>query len=135
MSGIDYTGKPFVFAFWAVRLDALSRQPSGMNLAKVFQSSRDHGLQPENIAAIANTWSSKLGWTWKTFTSTSRKTFTTTSTGTTTQDCSSFFNTRRNSTSFGRSPSCASLGQSRLVARESNLRHARMLKALRGFGV
>lgn len=56
-----YTGKPFVFAFWAVRLDALSRQPSGMNLAKVFQSSRDHGLQPENIAAVANTWSSKLG--------------------------------------------------------------------------
>ena len=53
MSGTLATGKPFVFAFWAVRLDALSRQPSGMDLAKVFQSSRDHGLQPENIATIA----------------------------------------------------------------------------------
>jgi len=55
-----YTGKPFVFAFWAVRLDALGRQPSGMDLAKVFQSSRDHGLRPENIATIANEWSPKL---------------------------------------------------------------------------
>ena len=58
-----YTGKPFVFAFWAVRLDALSQQTSGIDLAKVFQKSRDHGLQPENIATIANEWSPKLGLT------------------------------------------------------------------------
>ena len=56
-----YTGKPFVFAFWAVRLDALERHPPGLNLAEIFQRSRDHGLQPENVAAIANEWSSKLG--------------------------------------------------------------------------
>jgi chorismate dehydratase len=55
------TGKPFVFAFWAVRCDALNRQPPGLNLAEVFQRSRDHGLQPENLAAIAREWSPKLG--------------------------------------------------------------------------
>ncbi len=56
----ERTGKPFVFAFWAVRLDALNRQPREIDLAKVFQSSRDHGLQPENIATIAQEWSPKL---------------------------------------------------------------------------
>jgi chorismate dehydratase len=55
------TGKPFVFAFWAVRLDALSRQSREIDLAKVFQSSRDHGLQPENIATVAKEWSRRLG--------------------------------------------------------------------------
>ena len=54
------TGRPFVFAFWAVRLDALNRQPRGIDLVKVFQSSRDTGLQPENIATIAKEWSPKL---------------------------------------------------------------------------
>jgi chorismate dehydratase len=57
----ERTGKPFVFAFWAVRLDALNRQPPGLNLAEVFQHSRDHGLQPENLAVIAREWSPKLG--------------------------------------------------------------------------
>jgi chorismate dehydratase len=55
------TGKPFVFAFWAVRLDALNRQSRGLDLVEVFQRSRDHGLQPENIATTANEWSAKLG--------------------------------------------------------------------------
>ena len=55
------TGKPFVFAFWAVRLEALARQPLGVDLAEIFQRSRDHGLQPENIATIAEEWSQKLG--------------------------------------------------------------------------
>jgi chorismate dehydratase len=55
------TGKPFVFAFWAVRLDALNRQPAGMNLAKVFQQSRDHGLEPRSLDVIAREWSPKLG--------------------------------------------------------------------------
>ena len=56
----ERTGKPFVFAFWAVRLDALNRQPRGIDLAEVFQRSRDHGLQPENIVTIAEEWSQKL---------------------------------------------------------------------------
>lgn len=55
------TGKPFVFAFWAVRMDALHRQPEGMNLIEVFQQSRDHGLLPENIDALAKEWAPKLG--------------------------------------------------------------------------
>jgi chorismate dehydratase len=55
------TGKPFVFAFWAVRLDALGRQSREVDLAEVFQRSRDHGLEPENIAAISEEWSPRLG--------------------------------------------------------------------------
>ncbi len=55
------TGKPFVFAFWAVRLDALPRLPKGVNLARIFQQSRDHGLQPESIAALMREWSPRLG--------------------------------------------------------------------------
>lgn len=55
------TGKAFVFAFWAVRLDALHRKRQGLSLTRVFQQSRDHGLEPDNIAAIAREWSAKLG--------------------------------------------------------------------------
>jgi chorismate dehydratase len=56
---IRFTGKPFVFAFWAVRRDAL--QNANTDLAAIFQSSRDHGLQPENIDLIAREWSQRLG--------------------------------------------------------------------------
>jgi len=55
-----FTGKPFVFAFWAVRLDALHRQPAGLDLIVTFQQSREHGLQPENIAMLAQEWAPKL---------------------------------------------------------------------------
>ncbi len=55
------TGKPFVFAFWAVRLDALHRQPEGVDLTATFQHSRDNGLLPDNIAALAAQWGPKLG--------------------------------------------------------------------------
>ena len=55
------TGKPFVFAFWAVRLDALHRQPTAMNLRELFQRSRDHGLLPESISVLAEEWGPKLG--------------------------------------------------------------------------
>ena len=55
------TGKPFVFAFWAMRLDALHRQPEGVSLREVFQQSRDHGLLPENVAVLAKEWAPKLG--------------------------------------------------------------------------
>jgi chorismate dehydratase len=55
------TGKPFVFAFWAVRLDALYRQPKGMNLIETFRQSRDHGLLPESIAILEKEWAPKLG--------------------------------------------------------------------------
>ena len=58
---IHLTGKPFVFAFWAITAQALQQAPAG--LAHLFQRSRDHGLQPENLAQIAETWSQKLGLT------------------------------------------------------------------------
>jgi chorismate dehydratase len=56
----ERTGKPFVFAFWAVRLDSLNRASDQPDLVKVFQQSRDHGLQPGNLRTIAQEWSSKL---------------------------------------------------------------------------
>jgi chorismate dehydratase len=56
----ERTGKPFVFAFWAIRLDALDRAPRDQDLVKVFQRSRDHGLEPENLRVIAHEWSAKL---------------------------------------------------------------------------
>ncbi len=57
----ERTGKPFVFAFWAIRLDALNRAPGSLNLLKVFQASRDNGLAPDNLRTIAQEWSPKLG--------------------------------------------------------------------------
>jgi chorismate dehydratase len=56
---IRFTGKPFVFAFWAVRRAALEN--ASADLAAIFQASRDHGLQPENISQIAREWSPKVG--------------------------------------------------------------------------
>ena len=55
------TGMPFVFAFWAVRLDALDRTPHGLDLVKLFQQSRDHGLEPGNLQVIAKEWSVRIG--------------------------------------------------------------------------
>ncbi|HTZ82732.1 MAG TPA: menaquinone biosynthesis protein [Candidatus Acidoferrales bacterium] len=58
---IRFTGKPFVFAFWAVRGDALREADPALDLAKVFRDSRDHGLQPENLDRIAREWGPRLG--------------------------------------------------------------------------
>jgi chorismate dehydratase len=85
---IRYTGKPFVFAFWAVRQDALedalcgdsrpfgklragsrlseSRSDAsvhGPDLAAIFQQSRDHGLQLASLDQIAREWAPRLGLT------------------------------------------------------------------------
>ena len=70
---IRYTGKPFVFAFWAVRQDALcgdsrprlsvSRSDASapvQDLAGIFQYSRDHGLEQESLDQIAKEWSARL---------------------------------------------------------------------------
>ena len=57
----QHTGQPFVFAFWAVRLDALNRQPQGVSLAKIFQQSRDHGLEPHNLDLICKEWAPRVG--------------------------------------------------------------------------
>jgi chorismate dehydratase len=55
-----FTGKSFVFAFWAIRKQALQDQ-DGKRVADAFQNSRDNGLQPENIARTAKEWSARLG--------------------------------------------------------------------------
>jgi chorismate dehydratase len=53
------TGKPFVFAFWAVTRSAVNR--SNLDLAAIFRQSRDHGLLPASLAKIIATWAPKLG--------------------------------------------------------------------------
>ncbi len=55
------TGKPFVFAFWAVRMKALGEMRRGLDFGQVFKASRDHGLEPASIAQIAQDWAPRLG--------------------------------------------------------------------------
>lgn len=57
---IRHTGKPFVFAFWAVPQAALRTTPGDLDLPALFQESRDHGLQPENLSQIAREWAPRL---------------------------------------------------------------------------
>jgi chorismate dehydratase len=54
-----FTGKPFVFAIWAIRRAALIDVSA--DLAAIFQNSRDHGLQSENIDSIAREWAKRVG--------------------------------------------------------------------------
>lgn len=59
---IRYTGKPFVFAFWAVRSAALQdAERADVDLAQVFQASRDHGLLPASLDQIAREWAPRIG--------------------------------------------------------------------------
>jgi chorismate dehydratase len=58
---IRYTGKPFVFAFWAVRGDALQEADPALDLAAVFHDSRDHGLEAQNLDKIVREWAPRLG--------------------------------------------------------------------------
>jgi chorismate dehydratase len=71
---IRHTGKPFVFAFWAVRQDACApygdggsrpstagNDPSVPDLAQIFQQSRDHGLELASLDQIARKWATQLG--------------------------------------------------------------------------
>jgi len=51
------TGHPFVFAVWAVRAGAL--RETSLDLTKIFQQSRDHGLA--NVEAIAREWAPRVG--------------------------------------------------------------------------
>ena len=56
------TGKSFVFAFWAMRKQALAGR-DGASIAEVFRKSRDHGLSPKHLGAIAQEWAPRLGLT------------------------------------------------------------------------
>ena len=60
---IRHTGKPFVFAFWAVRQSALREADPTHDLATIFQQSRDHGLESSNLDRIAREWAPRLGLT------------------------------------------------------------------------
>jgi chorismate dehydratase len=54
-----HTGKPFVFAFWAVRKAALEGRKDYPDLAELFQRSRDHGCK--NVPALAQEWAHRVG--------------------------------------------------------------------------
>jgi chorismate dehydratase len=56
------TGKSFVFAFWAIRKQALAGHDATA-ITEAFQKSRDHGLSPKNLEAIAQEWAPRLGLT------------------------------------------------------------------------
>jgi chorismate dehydratase len=55
---IRFTNKPFVFAFWAVRRQAL--KSTSLELASIFQQSRDHGLEAKNLSEIARVWAPRV---------------------------------------------------------------------------
>jgi chorismate dehydratase len=70
---IRYTGKPFVFALWAVRRHALGGDSSPRlsasrsdvslpvpDLATIFEQSRDHGLESASLDQISREWALKL---------------------------------------------------------------------------
>jgi chorismate dehydratase len=57
---IRHTGKPFVFAFWAVRTAAWREAVPSLDLPAIFQSSRDHGLEVSNLNQIAREWAPRL---------------------------------------------------------------------------
>jgi chorismate dehydratase len=50
------TGKPFCFAFWAVRKSMATPQMAGH-----FGRSRDHGLEPANLDTLAREWAPRVG--------------------------------------------------------------------------
>ncbi len=58
---IRLTAKSFVFAFWAVRQAALRDAAESLDLASIFQESRDHGLQAENVQRTAREWAPRVG--------------------------------------------------------------------------
>jgi chorismate dehydratase len=53
------TGKSFVFAFWGIRKEALAGRNTAA-IADAFKKSRDHGLSPKNLEAIAQEWAPRL---------------------------------------------------------------------------
>jgi chorismate dehydratase len=56
---IARTGKSFVFAFWAVRRQALAGH-NAAGIVDVFKKSRDHGLRPENLESVVQNWAPRL---------------------------------------------------------------------------
>jgi chorismate dehydratase len=59
----EKTGKAFVFAVWAIRKAALRESDPKLDIARIFQRSRDHGLLPENLLGISRDWAPRLAQT------------------------------------------------------------------------
>jgi chorismate dehydratase len=58
---IRHTNKPFVFAFWAVRGDALREADPALDLGAIFRESRNHGLEAASLDWITREWTPRLG--------------------------------------------------------------------------
>ena len=58
---IRLTGRPFVFAFWAIRRDALELASATGDFDAVFRRSRDHGLAADSLQRIVDEWAPRLG--------------------------------------------------------------------------
>lgn len=54
-----WTGRPFVFAFWAVRKASIAGLDHQLDINRIFQQSRENGLK--NLDAIVTEWSGRLG--------------------------------------------------------------------------
>lgn len=57
---IRHTGKPFVFAFWAVRAEALREGDPSLDIAAIFRESRSHGLEASSLDQIGREWGARL---------------------------------------------------------------------------
>jgi chorismate dehydratase len=57
---IRHTGKPFVFAFWAMREPSLREADPSLDLGGIFRDSRDHGLAASSLDQIAREWAPRL---------------------------------------------------------------------------
>ncbi len=53
-----WTGRPFVFAFWAVRKSSLAGRSSDLDVAAVFQQSKENGLK--HLDEISAEWAPRL---------------------------------------------------------------------------
>jgi chorismate dehydratase len=56
---VTRTGKSFVFAFWAIRRQALAGRDATA-ITDAFKKSRDHGLNPKNLETIVQEWAPRL---------------------------------------------------------------------------
>lgn len=54
----SWTGRPFVFAFWAVRKASLGKVGPDVDVATIFQQSRDNGLK--HLDEIVAAWAPRL---------------------------------------------------------------------------
>ena len=54
----NWTGRPFVFAFWAVRKASLAGPGPDLNITRTFQESRNNGLK--HIPELVSIWAPRL---------------------------------------------------------------------------